>query len=149
MSFDPNIFIEQSFSEANSTKAEPCPAGEFPALVKSINIRQWSSKKDPSQSGLALDLIWTVEDEGVKQQLDRTEVTVKQGIMLDLTDAGQLDMGKGKNTGLGRLREAVGLNVPGQAFSFNQLVGQMAKIVVSHRVEGEEVYADVKAVLKA
>ena len=151
MSFDPNIFLEQSFSEANSTKNEPCPAGEFLAVIKKFDLRQWTSKDDATKSGLALDIIWTVEDESVRQALGRTEVTVKQGIMLDLTEAGGLDMSKGKNTNLGRLREAVGLNVAGQPFSFNLLTGQMAKISVKHRPadNGEDVYADVKAVLKA
>lgn len=150
MSFDPNIFLEQSFSEANSTKTEPCPAGEFLSVVKSFVLRPWTAKDDPTKGGLALDIIWNVEDEAVKAALDRKEVTVKQGIMLDLTETGSLDMSKGKNVGLGRLREAVGLNTPGQAFAFTMLTGQMAKIVVKHEPapNGEDIYANVKAVLK-
>ena len=122
--FDPDQFLAQTVEQANDTKIVPCPAGEFMGYVKDFKARQWTSKKDPSNSGVALDITWSIDDQGVKQLLDRDEVTVKQGIMLDMTEQGGLDMGKGMNVGLGRLREALGLNVPGQAFSFPMLSGQ-------------------------
>lgn len=146
--FDPDTFLAQTIEQANDTKVIPCPAGEFLAFIKDFKARQWSSRKDPSVSGVALDVTWTVDNAEVKALLDRDEVTVKQGIMLDMTEQGALDMGKGKNVGLGRLREALGLNVPGQAFSFAMLNGQAAKITVSHRVDGEDTYAEVKMVAK-
>lgn len=146
--FDPNLFLEQSFSEANSTKSLPVPEGEFAATVKSVTPRTWAKKDDPTVSGLALDVIWSIDDENIKAQLDRKEVTVKQGIMLDINDAGNLDMSKGRNVQLGRLREALGLNTPGQAFSFQMIPGRAAKILVKQRVEGEDIFADVKGVVK-
>lgn len=146
--FDPDLFLAQTVEQANDTKVVPCPAGEFMGIVKDFKARQWTSKKDPSVSGVALDITWSVDDQGVKTLLDRDEVTVKQGIMLDMTEQGGLDMGKGKNVGLGRLREALGLNVPGQPFSFPMLAGRIAKLTVSHRVDGEDVYAEVKMVAK-
>ena len=146
--FDPDQFLAQTVEQANDTKVVPCPAGEFMGYVKDFKARQWTSKKDPSNSGVALDITWSVDDQGVKQLLDREEVTVKQGIMLDMTEQGGLDMGKGKNVGLGRLREALGLNVPGQAFSFPMLSGRVAKLTVAQRVDGEDIYAEVKMVAK-
>lgn len=146
--FDPNQFLDMPMTEANDTVALPVPEGEFVACVESVNIRPWAKKDDPSQGGLALDLIWAVDDQGVKETLGRDKVTVKQGIMLDLTPTGSMDMSKGKNISLGRLRDAVGLNEPGQAFSFSMLTGRVAKVKVSHRINGEQIYAEVKAVLK-
>lgn len=146
--FNPDTFLAQTIDQANDTKVVPCPPGEFTAFIKDFKARPWTSKKDPSMSGVALDVTWTVDSAEVKTLLDRDEVTVKQGIMLDMTEQGSLDMGKGKNVGLGRLREALGLNVPGQAFSFAMLTGQAAKITVTHRVDGEDVYAEVKMVTK-
>ena len=146
--FDPDQFLAQTVEQANDTTIVPCPAGEFMGYVKDFKARQWTSKKDPSNSGVALDITWSIDDQGVKQLLDRDEVTVKQGIMLDMTEQGGLDMGKGKNVGLGRLREALGLNVPGQAFSFPMLSGRVAKLTVAHRVDGEDIYAEVKMVAK-
>jgi len=146
--FDPDLFLSQTVDQANDTKVTPCPAGEFTGVVKEFKARQWTAKSDPSNTGVTLDVTWTIEDEGVRQTLDRQEVTVRQGIMLDVTEAGALDLGKGKNVGLGRLREALGLNVPGQPFSFGMLNGQMAKVTVAHRVVGEDIFADVKMVAK-
>ena len=68
--------------------------------------------------------------------------------MLDLAATGGLDMSEGKNVALGRLREALGLNDPSQSFSFHQLPGLMGRVNVTHRVVGEDTFADVKAVTK-
>jgi len=146
--FDPAVFLDASLDEANSTVSTPVPEGEYQAVIDKVETRAWQGKKDPSQSGIALDLIWNVEDQGVKTLLERDKVQVKQGIMLDLNASGGIDTGKGKNVALGKLREAVNLNTPGQKFSFRMLEGQMAKISVKHRIDGEQVFADVKAVAK-
>ena len=97
-------------------------------------------------TGIALDVLWLVEDSAVKEYLGRDTVVCKQGIMLDLTAEGGLDMSKGKNVGLGRLREAVGKNNSGEAFSFAMLPGSAAKISVAHRVANDDTFAEVKQV---
>lgn len=147
MSFDAQSFLDATVSTSMSTKVIPCPLGEFMGIIEKVSPRQWTSK-DGSTTGIALDIIWLVEDAGVRQLLNRDTVTVKQGIMLDLTSQGGLDMSEGKNVGLGRLREAVGKNADGEVFSFNMLPGLTAKIQVSHRVNGEDTFAEVKAVAK-
>lgn len=149
--FDPNQFLEMTTTDSNSTVSVPVPAGEYIAFVEKVEIRPWQSTKDATKAGMALDVFWNVDDAAVKQLLERDKVTVKQGIMLDVTEAGGLDMGKGKNVGLGRLREATGLNTPGQPFGFKMLEGRPAKVVVSHRADDknpEVIYAEVKAVAK-
>lgn len=144
--FDPNQFLDQQFTEANSTKRTPCPEGEFTATVEEVKCRQWASKEDPSKSGLTLDVVWSIEDEAAKQAVGRDKVIVRQGVMLEINGTNGLDMGKGKNVGLGRLRAATGLNVPGQPFAFSMLVGRMAKVQVTHRMDGEDIYDQIKAV---
>jgi hypothetical protein len=70
--------------------------------------------------------------------------------MLDLDPNGGLDMAEGKNVGLGRLREALGLNDPTESFSFNMLPGRMAKVRVGHREDSRDPeikYAEVQAVV--
>lgn len=147
--FNPDQFLDMQFTETNDTKVVPVPVGEYLATAEEAKIRTWQSKTDPSKAGLALDITWEIQDEAVKQLLGRDKVTCKQGIMLDLTDSGSLDMGKGRNISLGRLREAVDLNVPGQPFAFSMIPGRMAKVKVSHRVDGEEIYSEIKAVAHA
>jgi hypothetical protein len=146
--FDPNTFLDMTTTDANSTQALPVPAGEYIAMVKEIKARPWTSRQDPSKSGMALDVTWSIDDAAVKEQLGRQEVTVKQGIMLDVTETGGLDMGKGKNVSLGRLREATNLNHPGQPFGFRMLEGRPAKVKVEHRIDGDNIYAEVKQVAK-
>lgn len=148
MSFDADQFLNAAIQGSNSTKVIPVPAGSYQGIIEKVSPRQWQSK-DGSQTGISLDVFWLIEDQGVKEFLGRDTVSCKQGIMLD-TDpkTGGLDMSPGKNVGLGRLREAVGMNDPSQPFSFHNLPGQMAKVDVKHRVDGEDVYAEVKAVAK-
>jgi len=145
MSFDPQAFLSASISSSNDTKVTPVPVGDYHGVIEKIAPRQWQSK-DGSQTGIALDVFWLVEDADVKSFLGRDTVTVRQGIMLDTTPNGGLDTSKGKNIGLGRLREAVGKNREGETFSFEMLPGLSARISVSHRISGEDTYAEVKSV---
>lgn len=146
--FDPNQFLDMQFDSVNDTKVVPVPVGEYLAVAMEVKPRPWQSKADPSKAGIALDIVWSIEDQGVKALLDRDEVKVKQGIMLDMTEAGGLDMGKGKNISLGRLREAIDQNRPGQPFAFSMITGRMAKVLIAHRVDGDQIYSEVKAVTK-
>ena len=145
--YDAQSFLDSTVTQANDTRIIPCPQGEFQAFIDKVVPRQWTSK-DGTSAGVALDVFWNIEDQQVKQTLGREVIVVKQGIMLDLTSAGGLDVSGGKNVGLGRLREAVNLNQAGKPFSFTQLPGQMAKVKVSHRIDGEDIYAEIKAVSK-
>ena len=146
--FNPETFLDQQFTEANSTQMVPVPVGEYTAVIKDVKARQWQSKKDPSVAGLTLDVTWDIDSPEVRELLGRDTVTVKQGIMLDLTDTGSLDMGKGRNVGLGRLREALDLNKPGEPFAFSMLPVRVAQITVSHRIDGDNIYTDVKGVAR-
>ena len=147
--FDPNQFLDMQFNEANDTKVVPIPVGEHFAAIDKVEVRPWTSKADSTKSGLALDVLWSIQDPSVLAELGRDKATVKQGIMLDLTEAGGIAMGKGQNVSLGRLREAVGLNEPGKPFAFSMLMGRQAKVKVEHRIVGEDIFSDVKAVTKA
>lgn len=147
--FNPEAFLDATTEESMSTSTLPCPEGEYPATIKELKIRPWQSKKDPTQAGYAADILWSIDDQAVLQHLERKEVLVKQGIMLDLTEQGGLDCSKGKNVGLGRLREAVNLNQPGKPFAMNQLPGRSAKVLVKHRPDDRDpsvIYAEVKGV---
>mgnify|MGYP000847491777 CR=1 FL=1 len=148
MSFDPNTFLNTTYEEANDTKITPCPVGEYLAVASKVDAKTWASR-DGSKSGVKLEILWEIDDANVKQLLGRDKVTSRQNIMLDLNEAGTgLDLGKGKNVGLGRLREALDLNTPGQSFAFSMIEGRLAKVMVSHRVDGEDIYDEVKKVAK-
>jgi len=56
---------------------------------------------------------------------------------------------KGKNIGLGRIREALGMNKPGEPFAFSMIAGRMAKVIVSHRPVGEDLFPEIKKIASA
>lgn len=60
----------------------------------------------------------------------------------------RIDTGKGKNIKLGRIREVFDLNTPGQPFGFGMSEGRQARLHVTQRAEGEDIYNDVKTVTK-
>ena len=153
ISFDPSILLSTEIHEANDTAAIPVPEGEFVAIIEKVEPRTWQGKEDPTKSGVTLDITWSIDDANVRETLGRDKVTVRQGIMLDLTDTGGLDMSKGRNIGLGRLREALDMNQPGQAFSMNNLSGRVAKILVTHRLDNRnpadpKIFPEVRGVTK-
>ena len=67
-------------------------------------------------------------------------------MFLDMDENGDLELGKGKNVDLGRLREALGQNTGGN-WSPSQLVGSSATIHVSNRLYEGKTYADVERVI--
>ena len=146
--FSPEQFLEMQVNEASSTETIPVPVGEYTALIGEVKVRPWQKKDDPSVAGLTLDVTWEIDSPEVKELLGRQKVTCRQGIMLELTESGTLDMGKGRNVQLGRLREAVDLNTPGVPFSFPMLPGRLAKVKVTHRVDGDQIFAEIRSVAK-
>jgi hypothetical protein len=145
--FDPNALMHATIEESNSTEFVPVPAAEYLAVSDEPEITSWQTK-DGEKSGLKLNMKWNIDDAEVKALLERDKIVVKQDIMLDITEQGGLDMGKGKNVRLGQLREALGLNVPGEPFSFGMLAGRMARVQVVHRLVDGVPFAEIKAVAK-
>lgn len=146
--FNPEDFLNQTGDQAMDTKVTPPPVGEYRASADKVEIKTWQKRDDPSVHGLKLVIQWSIDDHAVLALLDREKVTVRQDIMLDVTEQNGLDYGKGKNVTLGRVREAVGLNTPGQPFAPSMIQGRQAKIKVGHRVDGEDIYAEVKGTAK-
>jgi len=148
--FDADSFLQSSTTEANDTKIIPCPPGEFAAIIDKITPKQVQFNGG-TETRIVLDVQWLIEDAGAKAATGRDVVTVKQAIFLDTTPTGGLDMAQGKNVALGRLREAVGKNTPGEPFSFAMLPGLMAKVSVSHRPDKNDPsisYAEIKLATK-
>lgn len=153
--FNPELFLQTTISEANSTELILIPEGDYLAVSEPITVESFRSfdikrGERAGQKGRSLDIKWNINDDSgqLKEYLGRAP-SARQGIMLDTRPDGTLEMGKGKNVGLGRVREAVGQNANGQPWSFSMLGGVMAKIKVKHRVDGSKTYAEVVDVAKA
>lgn len=144
--FNPDLFMQTETNDSNSTRLVPVPEGEYPGVIKSINPRVVGQNGSP-----VLDVVYGIDDEGVKKVTGMNEPTVRQSIWLDVTESGGLDMSEGKNVQLGRLREALGQNQRGKPWAPTMLVGQVAKVKVTHTTDKNDpeiVYANVGAVTK-
>lgn len=143
--FDPTAFMNASTTEASDTQYLQVPEGEYQASIKEVTPRT-------TQTGKALlSIRWTVDDEGARVATGMAEPSVQGTIWLDVKDDGTLDMSKGKNIGLGKLRDALGQNAPGKPWSPAMLVGGVAKIKVAHSIDKRDnatINAEVKAVAK-
>jgi len=149
LTFDPASFLMQETSEQMDTQFILIPAGEYPALITKVEARQQQNPNDPAQLWTILDVTYGIDDQAVREETGLPKPTIRQSIFLDLNEGGTLETGKGKNVNLGRLREATGLNQPGQAFSFGALLGQACIVAVKHtpdKKDPEIVYANVNKV---
>ena len=147
MNFDPQSFLDATVNEANSTEIINLDEGEYTAQAGEVEIVSWQSK-DGSKNGLKLVVPWEVLDDAAKAKTKRNKIVVRQDVMLDLTDNGTLDMSEGKNTNLGRLRDAVGLNRKGEPFNMRMLAGRTAKIRVGLREYEGRRFEEVRGVTK-
>lgn len=140
--FNAEDLLNTQVSGEMSTKYTPVPEGEWRATIKEIKGR--ATNKGQS----IMDILWEVTDPQVEAVTGMTNSIVRQSIFLDISPSGGLDVSKGKNIGLGKLRAAVGQNGPGP-WSPGMLSGSVAIIRVEHRHVDEDVYADVKGVAAA
>lgn len=140
--FDPDTFLSQQTTEALDTTSTPIPEGVYPAVVDKIVPRQ-------AKGSTILDVIWSIDDEGVKTVTGLQKNTARQSIFLDMTESGALDFSKGKNVQLGRLRDALNQNTPGHPWAPGMLVGNVARVSVKHRLgDNGQTYVDVKEVAR-
>lgn len=142
--FNPAILEETIIDTEIATSLEPVPEGEYEALIDDYTFRDIIETKFGERA--PLDIYWMIPDEKLKKELHRDIVTVKQGLLLELNEDNSLATGPGQNAQLGRLLAALGMNAKG--FSFPALRGAgPARVLVSHRVVGEDTYSEVKKVV--
>src|SRR6266498_2052309 len=128
--FNPQELLNTTFEDEFSTRLVPVPVnadGWLGVVTKMPEMKTWQAR-DGSSSGLKLVITWELQEPELAQELGRKVVTLRDEIMLDLTETGMLDKGPGKNVRLGRLREAQGTNKPGKPWSFSDIVGIPTKV---------------------
>ena len=93
-----------------------------------------------------MEVYWIIDDQGVRELMESDEVVCRQSLWLAFDDNGALQFGKNKNVHLNRLRDALKQNT-GKPWSPNMLLGQVATILVKHRIGDDGTpYAEVKGV---
>ena len=119
-SFDPDVFMNTATEGAHETVFTPVPQGDHRAICDSVQMR---SVNTADGQRWILRLRWNVIDEAVKAELEMDKPMANQDIWLEFED-GRLLYGKSKNIGLGRAREACGLNDPSKPFSVKMFEGR-------------------------
>lgn len=131
--FNPDFILQGQSSDAMSTRTIPLPADLYLAQIMELTPRNVQGVKDPTKFYQFLDVKLEIKlSPAAQAELGRETAIRNYSVSLDLTPQGNLDYGKGKNVGLGRLREAVGQNVPGQPWSPMMLKGQVIKVLIKH-----------------
>jgi hypothetical protein len=113
------------------------------ARLSHLEVKNGTVNKPGENFGkqwVALNFRWNIDLAGTNQ-------VVFDSVFLDLDGDGRPDMGKGKNTKLGKLREAIGLN--SGPVQFRAFDGRVATIKVDHRMYEGDVQAEVKGYAKA
>lgn len=149
--FDPDVFMADTQVGALDTRIQPIPAGEYPAIVEDFKFRGLPGR-DGGPDRQILEVTWSIISDELKATLGREKLTSRQSIWLDLTPDNRLDMGKGKNVGLGKLRAAIGQNDPNTPWALGHIKGAgPAQVVISHRPDKNDdsiMYDEVKTVGK-
>jgi len=131
--FDPDQFLDATFNDASVTQAPPPPEGEQVATVRSVKAKMVGAENRP-----ILEVMWDV--------VDHKGSGARQTIWLEDGPSGP-DLAR--TADIGRLREAVGLNRAGEAFSLRMLEGRSAKVLVKNEMGKDgNIYAKVLRVGK-
>lgn len=142
-------FLQTTTDSELDDHLEPCPPGEWLAVTGKPEIHDFVFAKGDriGETGYRMTVKYTIQDQEVLDHCQREVVSVTQSVLLDLTEDGTgLDMGKGKNIGLGQIRTALGQNEPGQAWSPAMIEGQPIKVKVKGDIWDERPTAKVSAV---
>jgi hypothetical protein len=148
--FDPASFLDATITEP-TTKRNPLPAGmDFVGIIGEPKSRTWQGKKDPTQSGIVVDVPIEIDMSAYPNvKIGATRFILTDGIMLDTTEDGAIDNSPGKNGKLRRYREALGMNQAGVPFSFRAIQGRQIRVKIKHEVYEGDIYDKVDSVAKA
>jgi len=147
--FDKSTFLNQETDAQGSTQYTPVPDDEYPAVVEKVDYVEVQTK-----DGLSPQLLvfWNAQAPQLEAITGLKKNVIRQSLWLDLTANGGLDMAKGRNVPLNRLREALGQNVAGALWKPTTLIGRPGKIKTKTRVVHDDTtgqdkfYTDVAAV---
>lgn len=150
--FDKNSFLGTQTQEAGSTEYTPIPENEagYAAMIEKVDARQ---EQINGETATLLDLTWLINDMdgSVEEATGLKKNTVRQSFFLDLTPVGGIDMSKGKNVPLNKLRDIFGQNVNGKPWSPMMMVQQSARIWVKHTMSqkgDDKMYTNVAKTAK-
>lgn len=149
--FDPMLLLAATTTEA-LVRRPPIPAGtELIGTVGEPKARQSQGVKDSSKTYTFIDFPIELDLSsvaGLPEIVGAPKVTLTYGVGLQLTDAGLIDWGIGKNSGLRRMREALDMNTPGSPFSIQGMQGRPIRVKVGQRTYEGDLFDEIDSVAK-
>lgn len=141
--FDPDLFMSQEVEQEMETKYTPVPDGDYISTIdEKIELKEVNGSP-------VIDLYHVIDAPELAESMGMERISVKQSLFLDIDSGGALAFGANKNVKLGKLREALGQNNPGQGWNINMLAGAgPLRIKVGSRPDKNDatiIYNDVKA----
>lgn len=151
--FNAEAFGMAQFEGENDTRFLQVDQKEYRAVILGPFGEERKTRLRTSDKGFVmLEVVWAIEDPEQMAKLGVQKLPdMRQTIFLDLTPEGGLDMGPFKNASLGKLREALNLNNPGQRWSFNDFIGKPGLVKVEYKPnekDPQNPFANVTAVTK-
>jgi hypothetical protein len=150
--FDPSAFEAQLLDAPLSTSVIPIPADDYMATIRDYKFREYTNSKT-QEKGVSCDVTYDIiDDNGALAERIGRPPAVTHGYFCDTKVDAEgktvLDFAKGKNVWLGKIREAIGQNVPGMAWALPMMKGQPIKIVVIEDPSktSDDIYNRVKSV---
>lgn len=113
MTFDADAFMNTQVDAPMATQLQGVPEGEYVAMVGDFDSTAFKTVDTKNGQRAVLDIPFVIQDEALKQRLNRDTIIHRETYWLDMTPQGQLDTGPDKNVNLGRLRDALGQNGSG------------------------------------
>lgn len=138
MTFDVNAFLN-STTQAQDRKL--VPEGVYQCVVEDVKGSSGTSEKS-GKPWVRLDLVLSLDDEGVRQATGRAVNKLTFGVMLDLNEAGDVVITKGSRV----YNTVKALGVDADNFNPQSLKGRYGKAQVVHELYKEALKEQVSAV---
>lgn len=130
--FNPDVFLQTNYEEPTSTASVLLPKDDYVGIIKELVPRQVQGTKDPSKYYLFLDFQVEIgTPPQLREELGRDISRIRHSVSVELVEGSNaIDMSKGKNVQLGRIRDAAGQNESGKSWSPAMLNNAMVKVSV-------------------
>jgi len=148
--FDPNAFEEQIITDVSATHMTPVPEGsDYKAIIDDYKFAEVAIK---GEKQLVLNVFFKLlEDPRLEEVgLSADMAPVRHTLWLNLRPDGGIAYGPNQNVGLGKLRQALGLNKPNMQWSQLRGAGPVS-LTIAHRADKndpEVLYTDIKRIDK-
>ena len=159
--FDPALFLDAQVAEVNikrpplPTENPASPDGTYMAVIGEVKMDSGTIQKGDRVGQPWLSAIIPLQIEVPQQvqeqlglKLEKGTITLTDRAMIDLTPQNTIDNSPGRNRRQRQYRDALGLNNPGDVWSWRKAGGQVVKVKIEHELYQGEIQERIGALLR-